>query len=140
MKQLTLLALLTLWTPGLLLAQTPPQKPASAALSGTPGLANERHPHAGCLSAISRERRDFAGAVDQGLKRGMIDPSRRAALEKVLDELTALEAGARADTNISADACKGIYKRIVAENSGIQMTMRASPYRAAAGGASAASK
>ena len=133
MNKLTLLALSTLLAPGFLLAQTPAQNPASAGLGGNPGLVSERHPQAGCLGAISRERRDYAGAVDQGLKSGLIDPNSRAALEKILSEITALEAGARADKNLSADACKGIYKRIVAENSGIQMTMRASPYKGAPG-------
>ena len=135
MNKLTLLALLTLLvTPGFLLAQTPAQNPASAEMGGKPRLVSERHPQAACLAAINRERRDFAGAVEQGLKSAVIDPHSRAALEKTLGELTALEAGARADINLSADACKGIYKRIVAENSGIQMTMRARPYKAAVGG------
>lgn len=128
MNKLTLLALSTLLTSGVLFAQAPAQNPASAGLSATPGLVSERHPQAGCLAAIGRERRDYAGAVDQGLKSGLLDPNSRAALEKILADITALEAGARADKNLSADACKGIYKRIVAENSGIQATMRARPY------------
>ena len=128
MNKLTLLVLSTLLTPGLLLAQTPAQNPASAGLGATQGQASERHPQAGCLAAIGRERRDYAGAVDQGLKSGLLDPNSRAALEKILADITALEAEARADKNLSADACKGIYKRIVAENSGIQATMRARPY------------
>lgn len=128
MNKLTLLALSTLLAPGFPLAQTPAQNPASAGWSANPGQVSERHPQAGCLAAISRERRDYAGAVDQGLKSGLLDPNSRAALEKILADITALEAGARADKNLSADACKGIYKRIVAENSGIQATMRARPY------------
>ena len=128
MNKRTLLALATLLAPGFVLAQTPTQNPASAGLSGNPGLVSERHPQAGCLAAIGRERRDYAGAVDQGLKSGLLDPNSRAALEKILGELAALEAAARADKNLSAEACKGIYKRVVAENSGIQMTMRARPY------------
>lgn len=111
-----------------LLAQTPAQNPASAGMVGKPGQVNERHPQAGCLAAISRERRDFSGAVDQGLKRGLIDPNSRASLEKTLGELAALESSARADSSLSADTCKGIYKRVVAENSGIQIAMRARPY------------
>lgn len=128
MNKPTLLALFTVLTPGFLLAQTPAQNPASAGMGSKPGLVSERHPQAGCLAAIARERRDFAGAVDQGLKRGLIDPNSRAALEKTLGELAALEASARADSSLTADMCKGIYKRVVAENSGIQITMRASPY------------
>ena len=128
MNKLTLLALATLLAPGFLLAQTPTQNPASAGLNGNPGQGTERHPQAGCLAAISREHRDYAGAVDQGLKSGLLDPNSRPALEKILAEITALEAAARADKNLSADACKGLYKRVVAENSGIQMTMRARPY------------
>lgn len=131
MNKLTLLALSTLLAPGFLLAQTPAQNPASAGWSANPGQVSERHPQAGCLAAIGRERRDYAGAVDQGLKSGLLDPNSRAALEKILADITALEAEARADKNLSADACKGIYKRIVAENSGIQATMRARPYNKA---------
>lgn len=140
MNKLTLLALATLLTPGFLLAQTPAQTPASAGLSGNPGQLGERHPQAGCLAAISRERRDYAGAVDQGLKSGLLDPNSRPALEKILAEITALETAARADRNLSADECKGVYKRVVAENSGIQMTMRARPYKASTGGPSAVAK
>lgn len=128
MNKLTLLALSTLLAPGILLAQTPAQNPTSAGSIANPAQARERHPQAGCLAAIFRERRDYAGAVDQGLKSGLLDPSSRPALEKILAEITSLEAAARADRNLSADECKGLYKRVVAENSGIQMTMRARPY------------
>ena len=128
MNKHTLLVLSALSAPGFLLAQAPAQNPASAGLSANPGQGTERHPQAGCLAAISREHRDYAGAVDQGLKSGLLDPNSRPALEKILAEITALEAAARADKNLSADACKGLYKRVVAENSGIQMTMRARPY------------
>ncbi len=127
----TLLALSTLLAPAFLLAQTPAQNPASAGLGATQGLSSERHPQAGCLAAIFRERRDYAGAVDQGLKSGLLDPNSRPALEKILAEITALEAAARADKSLSADACKSLYKRVVAENSGIQATMRARPYNKA---------
>ena len=140
MNKLTLLVLSTLLAPGFLLAQTHAQNPASAGLSGNPGQVGERHPQAGCLGAISRERRDYAGAVDQGLKSGLLDPNSRPALENILAEITALEAAARADRNLSADACKGLYKRVVAENSGIQMTMRARPYKAAVSSPSAVTK
>jgi len=128
MNKLTLLVLSALLAPGFLLAQTPALSPASAGSGANPGQVGERHPQAGCLAAIFRERRDYAGAVDQGLKSGLLDPNSRPALEKILAEITALEAAARADRNLSADACKGLYKRVVAENSGIQMTMRARPY------------
>lgn len=130
MNKFTLLALSTLLAPGLLLAQPPAQNPASAGSIASPGQGAERHPQAGCLAAIFRERRDYAGAVNQGLKSGLLDPNSRPALEKILAEITSLEAAARADRNLSADACKGLYKRVVAENSGIQMTMRARPYKA----------
>jgi len=128
MNKLTLLVLSAMLAPGFLLAQAPAQNPASAGSTANPGQVGERHPQAGCLAAIFRERRDYAGAVDQGLKSGLLDPNTRPALEKILAEITTLEAAARADRNLSADACKGLYKRIVAENSGIQATMRARPY------------
>lgn len=131
MNKLTLLALSALFAHGLLLAQIPAQNPTSAGSSANPGQGAERHPQAGCLAAIARERRDFAGAVDQGLKSGLLDPNTRPALEKILAEITTLEAAARADRNLSADECKGLYKRVVAENSGIQATMRARPYNKA---------
>ena len=130
MNKLHLLVLSILATPGFLLAQTPVQSPASPAMNGQPGLVAERHPQAGCLGAVRRELGDYAGTVDQGLKTGRIDPNRRAGFEKILAELTALEASARSDKNLTSEACKGIYKRIVAENSGIQTTMRARPYSA----------
>lgn len=91
----------------------------------------ERHPQAGCLAGISRERLNYAGAIELGIQKGLIDPKQRPALEKILSELTALEARARANRNIGNDECKGIYKRIVAESTGLQMQMRASPFKAA---------
>jgi hypothetical protein len=129
MKTHTLLALFTLLAPGWVLAQVPAPNPATA-LGAQALPAVERHPQAGCLGAVGRERRDFAGAVDQGLKTGRLDPSQRTLLENKLTEMTALETSARADKNFNAEACKGLYKRIVAENAGIQTTMRARPYGA----------
>lgn len=132
MNKLTLLTLSIVGAPGFLMAQTPAQNAASTAMNNPPAVVGERHPQAGCLGAVARERRDFAGAVEQGLKAGMLEPGSRPALEKILGEITALEAGARADKNLTADACKSLYKRVVAENAGIQTTMRARPYRAPA--------
>lgn len=130
MNKSTLLALSILLTPGFWLAPTFAQTPSSAPTGSTPGQVTERHPQAGCLGAIRRELGDYAGAVNQGLKTGRIDPNQRAALEKKLAELTALEASARTDKNLTGYACKGLYKRIEAESSGIQITMRARPYSA----------
>lgn len=127
MNTLRLLALSLLIAPGFAPAQTPGQPPVAAGMGSQPAQASQ----AGCLGAIRREIGDYAGAVDQGLKTGRLDPNRRADLEKILANLTALEAAARADKNLTGDACKGLYKQIVAENSGIQITMRARPYSAA---------
>ena len=129
MNKLTLIALTTVWMSGMVLAQISAQSPVASGISADPGPVIERHPQAGCLGAVARERRDYAGAVDQGLKTGLLDPNSRPALEKILGEITALEASARADKTLTADACKSLYKRIVAENSGIQITMRARPYK-----------
>lgn len=131
MNILRLLALSLLVTPGIVLAQTPTPNPSAAAVTRPTGQVIERHPQAGCLGAVRRELGDYAGAVDQGLKTGRLDPNKRPDLERILGELTTLEAAARADKNLTGDACKGLYKRIVAENAGIQTTMRARPYGAA---------
>lgn len=123
MKIPAFLALALLQANGMALAQTTPSSPASAATLAT------AHPQAGCLAGIARERRDFAGAVEQGLQLGRIDPKSRPTLERILAEITALEASAKADRAISTKDCKAIYQRVVAENSGIQMTMRSNVYR-----------
>ena len=130
MNKLTLLALSPLFASGLVLAQVPVHNPAAPSMGSQAGPIVARHPQAGCLGAVRRELGDYAGAVDQGLKAGRLDPNMRAPLVNKLGELTALEASARADKNLTGDACKSLYKRIVAENAGIQTTMRARPYGA----------
>lgn len=116
------LALSILLASGAAWAQVPSQ-PAGTLQAG------ERHPQAGCLGAIRRELGGYAGAIDQGIKTGWLDPNQRPHFDRILSELTSLEASARVDKNLTADACKSIYKRVVAENAGIQATMRARPYR-----------
>ena len=128
MNPLHLLALSLLVAPGVVLAQTATPNPNAAAIASPQAQAIERHPQVGCLGAIRRELGDYAGAVDQGLKTGRLEANKRPDLERILGELRALEAAAQADKNLTGDACKGLYKRIVAENSGIQTTMRARPY------------
>jgi hypothetical protein len=124
------LAVLSLLVSTLVLAQSAVQNHVPPADPAKPLLATERHPQAGCLAGISRERLNYAGAIDLGIQKGLIDPKQRPALEKIHSDLMALETRATANRNISNDECKGIYKKIVAESTGLQMQMRASPFKA----------
>ena len=131
MNQLIFLTVSSLLASSFAMAQTTaphPSVPASTTKTVPPSV---RHPHAVCLAGISRERINFAGAIDVGIQKGLIDPKERTALEKTLSNLMALEASASANRSISYAECKGIYQRFVAENTGIQMQMRANPFKAA---------
>jgi len=97
-------------------------KPVGPAAKLAPGA----HPQASCLGQIKNERMRFEQAMAAGMKSGRIDAKESEALKKTHAELMEMEKKAMADQKVSAEECKAIHDKIVAEHKQLQAAM-ASP-------------
>lgn len=89
-------------------------------------FAKRTHKHASmksCQAEIKKEKRIFDTKFKAGIDSGKIDDKEKVDIEKVHNELLALEKKADDDGKVTADECADIHEKIMEENKKLNAAM-----------------
>lgn len=96
---------------------------APAHAPGPQAAPGKPHPAQSCLQEIARERQNFVAQVQRGIQAKRIDEKERAELEKVHNELMAMEKKAFEDHKVTPQECGEIHKKVLEENAKLQKAL-----------------